>query len=110
MILRLATESDLGFLLRLRNDEETRKWSRTAEEITAKAHRDWFNKTTDRILVAEVDSKAVGTVRFVRHPHELEMGIVIAPEERGKGYAAEMIKLGVKEAWCPVVAYVREDN
>ena len=110
MILRLATEDDLAFLLRLRNDEETRAWSNTREEITAKAHRDWFNKTTDRILVAEVDNQAVGTVRFVRHPEKLEMGIVIAPEHRGKGYAKEMISLAAQEAWAPVEAYVRIGN
>jgi RimJ/RimL family protein N-acetyltransferase len=74
-------------------------------------HRDWFEKTTDRIFIAENErGDAFGTVRFVRHPHELEMGIVIAPEHRGKGYASLMIELGVKEAWAPVVAYVREDN
>ena len=110
MVLRLATEDDLPFLLRLRNDPETREWSKTREEITAKANRDWWNKTTDRILIAEVDGEPVGTVRFVRHPHELEMGIVIAPEHRGKRLAAKMIEAGAKEAWHPVVAYVREDN
>jgi RimJ/RimL family protein N-acetyltransferase len=119
MILRVATADDLPFLLRLRNDPETRKWSRTTEEINEEAHAKWFAETTDRIFVAEIEwismvevvrPEPVGTVRFVRHPHELEMGIVIAPEHRGKGYAAEMIKLGLKEAWAPVVAYVREDN
>jgi RimJ/RimL family protein N-acetyltransferase len=110
MILRVATADDLPFLLRLRNDPETRQWSRTTEEISEAEHRYWFEKTTDRIFVAEEEHWKVGTVRLVRHPHELEMGIVVAPEHRGKGYASEMIKLGVKEAWAPVVAYVREDN
>jgi RimJ/RimL family protein N-acetyltransferase len=111
MILRVATADDLPFLLRLRNDPETRQWSRTTEEISEAEHRDWFEKTTDRIFIAENErGDAFGTVRFVRHPHELEMGIVIAPEHRGKGYASLMIELGVKEAWAPVVAYVREDN
>jgi RimJ/RimL family protein N-acetyltransferase len=112
MILRVATADDLPFLLRLRNDPETRQWSRTTEEISEAEHRDWFEKTTDRIFVAELDSgdERIGTVRFVRHPHELEMGIVIAPEHRGKGYAARMISAGIENAWAPVVAYVREDN
>jgi RimJ/RimL family protein N-acetyltransferase len=113
MILRVATADDLPFLLRLRNDPETRKWSRTQDEISEAAHDAWFQETTDRIFVAVDDTlnrPHVGTVRYVRHPHELEMGIVIAPEHRGKGYAAEMIRLGVKEAWAPVVAYVRADN
>jgi RimJ/RimL family protein N-acetyltransferase len=114
MILRVATAEDLPFLLRLRNDPETRQWSRTTDEITEAAHTEWFEKTTDRVFVAELPdldpAVSVGTIRFVRHPHELEMGIVVDPEYRGRGYAAEMIKLGVKEAWAPVVAYVREDN
>jgi RimJ/RimL family protein N-acetyltransferase len=110
MILRVATADDLPFLLRLRNDPETRKWSRTTEEISEEAHAKWFAETTDRIFIATHERLKTGTVRFVRHPHEVEMGIVIAPEHRGKGYAAEMIRLGVKEAWAPVVAYVRVDN
>jgi RimJ/RimL family protein N-acetyltransferase len=111
MILRVATADDLPFLLRLRNDPETRQWSRTTDEISEEAHRDWFETTTDRIFIAENErGDAFGTVRFVRHPHELEMGIVIAPEHRGMGRAAEMIQFGVREAWAPVVAYVREDN
>lgn len=117
MILRVATSEDLPFLLRLRNDPETRKWSRTTEEISESVHGEWWRLTTDRIFVAEGligenenCSVPIGTVRFVRHPHELEMGIVIAPEYRGQGYAAEMVRLGLKEAWAPVVAYVRVDN
>jgi RimJ/RimL family protein N-acetyltransferase len=126
MILRVATADDLPFLLRLRNDPVTRMWSRTEDELTEEGHAQWFAETTDRIFVAEETVKniitadpnvgpggvrvLVGTVRLVRHPHELEMGIVVAPEHRGKGYASEMIKLGAKEAWAPVVAYVREDN
>jgi RimJ/RimL family protein N-acetyltransferase len=111
MILRVATAEDVGFLHRLRNDEVTRMWSRTEDEITEEAHAVWFAETTDRIFVAEGENGVqFGTVRLVRHPHELEMGIVVAPEHRGKGYASEMIKLGVKEAWAPVVAYCRVDN
>jgi RimJ/RimL family protein N-acetyltransferase len=111
MILRVATAADLGFLYRLRNDPETRQWSRTENEISPEEHADWFAATTDRIFVAEGENGIqFGIIRLVRHPHELEMGIVVAPEHRGKGYASLMIELGVKEAWAPVVAYVREDN
>lgn len=110
MILRLATKKDAPFLLRLRNDPETRQWSRTQHEINATEHLKWFETTTDRVFIAEVDDTPVGTLRFIRHPHELEVSIVIAPEQRGKGYATEMIRLGAKEAWAPVVAYVRVDN
>ena len=110
MILRLATEDDLSFLLRLRNDKETREWSKTPKEITKTEHREWWNKTTDRIFIAEVDGQPVGTARLVRHPHELELGIVIAPEHRGKGYSTKMIQAATMEAWHPVVAYVRDTN
>lgn len=84
--------------------------SRTDEPISREEHDQWLAQTTDRIFIAEVDGVPVGTVRLVRHPHELEMGVVIAPEHRGRGLAAKMIKLGAQEAWIPVVAYVREDN
>lgn len=110
MNLRLATIDDAEFLRRIRNDPETRRWSRTEGEISKKAHDDWFRTTTDRIFIAETDGVAVGAVRLVRHPHELELGLVVAPEHRGKGYAVKLIELGKAEAWAPVVAYVRSDN
>ncbi len=84
--------------------------SRQQEEISARQHKSWMESTTDRIFVAEENGVAVGTVRFVRHPHELEVGLVVAPEFRGRGYAALMLDLAKAEAWRPLVAYVREDN
>ena len=110
MNLRLARADDAAFLLKVRNDPQTRHWSRTEHEITAKEHAAWLAATTDRVFIAEVDGEPVGTLRLVRHPHELEMSLAVAPAHRGKGYAVEIIRLGAKEAWVPVVAYVRVDN
>lgn len=110
MTLRLARASDAAFLLRVRNDPTTRQASRTRREITLKEHEAWFAKTTDRIFIAEVEDVAVGTVRLTRHTGWLEINLAVAPEHRGKGYATQMIQLGAKEAWAPVVAYVRAEN
>ena len=110
MILRHATIDDLDFLLWLRNDPESLRGSRRTTEIPYLEHLDWFLSTPDTVLIAEIDDLKVSTVRLVKHPHELEMGIVVAPACRGQGYAAEMIRLGAEQAKAPVVAYVREDN
>ncbi len=110
LILRVAHADDAGFLFRLRNDPETRAQSRESAEVTLDEHAKYLKDTTDRIFIAEEDAILVGSVKFTRYPTELEIGVAVAPEHRGKGYASRILGLALEEAWKPVVAYVREGN
>jgi RimJ/RimL family protein N-acetyltransferase len=110
MILRLAHADDAGFLLKLRNDPETMAQSHHQEPVSAKEHKLWLDKTTDRVFIAEIEDIPVGTVKFSRRETDLEIGVSVAPEHRGKGYSSQILALALQEAWRPVVAYVRIEN
>ena len=112
MILRPFTPEDIEFLYRLRNDPVSRAQSRNTDEIAWKRHVEWCASTPDRILIAVEGRLQVGYIRVLRHPHEYELSITVAPEWRGLGYGTQMLILASRELILdlPLVAYVRLDN
>lgn len=110
VILRYSTADDCEYLRDLRNDPVARMMSRNDQPITVGQHYVWFMTTTDTILIAEVNEEAVGSIRLIHHPHEVELGIIVDPKHRGKGYAPEMLRLAAEYTSDHLVAYVRTDN
>ena len=113
ILLRPATMADSGFLLRVRNDYETRSMSRNMDVIGEADHIKWFTTTTDLVYIAETMGERIGYIPFIQHPHETELSFAIAPEHRGKQYAAPMLTAALKlprSLQKPLVAYVREEN
>lgn len=117
MILRRAypTLYDTEFLLRLRNDPESRRMSRQSLPISTDDHVRWLASTKDVNFIAEERDQRIGVLRFIRHPHETEVSIIVAPEQRGLGYAERMLRLAADEMHdpmfvFPLVGYVRTDN
>jgi spore coat polysaccharide biosynthesis predicted glycosyltransferase SpsG/RimJ/RimL family protein N-acetyltransferase len=119
--VRPADERDAATLLRWRNDPATRAGSRATGEVAPQQHRAWLTATLadpDRhLLVAQDEAGDVGTLRWDRvGDGEWEVSLTVAPERRGGGLAARLLRAG--EDWVAehepkthtLLAAVRVDN
>ena len=98
---RAATTDDAESLLRWRNDEQTRAWSRDRRPVEAADHVAWLRRVVDdpdRVLFVVDDQAAdspLGTVRFDRRGTDAwEVSITLAPEHRGQGRAGALLTAG----------------
>lgn len=105
-------------LLAWRNDPETRTHSFDTQPILEDTHRQWLTAMLaapgERLFVAEVDGDPVGVGRLTRSGDATLLHLTIAPEHRGRGYAAPVIEALVVEACRDglqhIDAYVKPDN
>lgn len=93
LTLRTASTGDAACLLALRNDPETRRWSRTSHEITPSEHANWLQRTlagtSTQIWMAECDGRELATVRVEAQGGGVaEIHIIVAPQARGRGLGA----------------------
>ncbi|WFR83087.1 bifunctional UDP-2,4-diacetamido-2,4,6-trideoxy-beta-L-altropyranose hydrolase/GNAT family N-acetyltransferase [Arthrobacter sp. Y-9] len=93
---RPAGLGDASLLFEWRNDPSVRAVSRQTSELDWAGHASWVARTLslpDRVLlIVEQDTKPVGTVRFDEvSPRVWESSITIAPAERGKGLALDIL-------------------
>jgi RimJ/RimL family protein N-acetyltransferase len=100
--MRPADDGDTATLLRWRNDPVTRAGSRDTREVGPEQHRAWLSATLtapDRhLLVARDDAGDLGTLRWDRvGAGEWEVSLTVAPERRGRGLAAPLLRAG--EDW-----------
>ena len=116
---RPATVTDTERLLAWRNDRDTLRWSHGAQPVAEAVHRSWLHgslSNPDRVLLIVESDHPIGTVRFDRvEPATWEVSITVAPTERGKGLAADVLMLGEAAlqaghapAW--IVANIHVDN
>lgn len=119
--LRPATGSDAARLLEWRNDEETRRNSRSRDPVAEDEHRAWLAAVLadpDRhLLIVELGGAPQGQVRFDRvEEGRYEISVSLAEGARGRGLGTEAIEHGLAwlgervEAAVVVVAEVREEN
>jgi RimJ/RimL family protein N-acetyltransferase len=119
--VREATEADAAMLLDWRNDERTRRWSRTTRPVAMDDHIRWLRAAVGApsrlLLVAEaVEQTPVGTIRFDRVAAGVwEVSITVAPDQRGRGWSAPLLAVGERELRrrrevTTVVASVHADN
>jgi ribosomal protein S18 acetylase RimI-like enzyme len=92
MILRRLVESDLPFLLEVRNDPTTRMNLENNSAFTLESCTEWFSKTNPIWYIIE-DTNRVGYIRTNKD----EVGIDIHPMYRRMGYAREAYKLYLKD-------------
>ncbi len=113
LMLRTATMLDSKQLLEWRNDEQTRRSSRTTDVVDEKGHEDWLRQTLDSsdrvLLIAEEDGQAVGTVRL-DFSDDTEISWTVAPSARAKGVGSRMLKAVTDGVEFDLVAFVRESN
>ena len=118
--LRAAVESDSGRLLAWRNDPDTRRWSRSQDEVSEQEHRAWLERMLSdpgtQQWIAEADGVPVGQIRLTREPPDAaELHVTVAPDSRGRRLGAELIieaaARGLAETTVHrLIAYVKADN
>lgn len=117
---RRARPDDAELLLAWRNDPDTRRWSRSHDEVGLAAHRRWLTgslERDDRLLLVVDDVRGpVGTVRWDRDDSGWEVSITVAPQRRGEGLAGPLLRAGEDAlrartgAGTPVTAVVHTGN
>jgi len=101
--VRRAAPADAELLFRWRNDEATRRWSRSPEVVDWGEHIRWFEASLARegrllLILDDAAGVPVGTVRWDRQRDgEWEVSITLAPSQRGRGLAAMVLRAGEEE-------------
>ncbi len=117
--MREANSSDLEITFQWANDSETRKNSFYSSTISFVEHSEWFRKKLksdqSKMYIVSLGNTKIGFVRF-EIDTEATIGIVIAPEYRGKGFASAIIDLACARFWkgqtnlVPVCAFIKKNN
>ena len=117
--IRKATSSDSEILFEWANDPITRSNSFNSGNINWEDHLKWFkNQLTNNsnyIYIAfDLSDSLIGTIRIETTTEETIIGVTIAPEKRGLGFASSIIKLACHEFWKTnnnvITAYIKIDN
>lgn len=124
ILLRFATTSDAGDILRWRNDEVSRIASANTAVITEAEHVSWYNQALQNpqlsVLIAEKkpELEKVGMMRldFDEKFVTAKISININPIFRGQGYGhlclakAKLFVLDMHKSCQKILADVRVDN
>ena len=94
--LRSATRQDADLLLGLRNDPLTVRYSRSGRAVTEDEHRKWIEERiagdSPNVWIAIAEGEPVGQTRIDVDGETGEVGIVVAPSARGRGFAATILE------------------
>ncbi|WP_448546856.1 GNAT family N-acetyltransferase [Thalassotalea fusca] len=95
MDIRVATENDCEMLFHWANDPLIREMAFSQKKIDYADHEKWFlsrlSSNDTCIFIAKVDNNPIGQVRFDNRGRYFEIDVHLAPEQRGKGYASNML-------------------
>jgi len=116
--LRPATSDDAAELLRWRNDAQTRAMSVARGPVEPSQHAAWLAaalRSADRRLYVAEDGGPVGQIRLDRcGPGAFEVSVTVAPEARGRGLAATMLRAAEETALALgaslLTAWIRLEN
>lgn len=119
-IIRPADNLDMTDLFNLANQETVRKNSFHSEAIELENHKPWYShKISDPnclFLVARLENKFAGQLRFEIEGKSAIVGISICPELRGKGVASKFLQIGIGKLTKKfpkvknILAYIKPDN
>jgi len=120
IFLRTVRMSDAKLLHEWTNDADVRKASFSAKLIPWEEHTAWLHKKlsedTTRIWIGcDSDDVPTGVIRFEEKNEETILSITVAPSHRGKGFAKELVRLGVLAYLrafpnAAIHAYVKPEN
>lgn len=120
VVLRKAAVGDSRVVWLWRNDEGTRRNSRTTDIIPWEQHEAWFaaalNDPKRTILIAVERQAAVGMIRFDQDGTDcFTSSILIAPASRGRGLGHTVLRAGCEylrklHPRVELRAAVRKDN
>lgn len=119
--LRNATLDDSIIYFKWANDQAVREQSFISNEIIWENHKKWFeakvkDTTCEMYIFQDEHNNLVGQVRIEKkNVNEALIGLSIALEHRGKGYAQIMLKLAAelflsKNTDFIINAYIKEQN
>jgi RimJ/RimL family protein N-acetyltransferase len=100
--VRLVTATDSAQLLAWTNEPTVRQASFNPQPVPAEFHERWLNaRLTDPyalLLLAEEEATGVpvGLIRFSIAQDEATLSYLLAPEYRGRGWAALLLALGTR--------------
>jgi RimJ/RimL family protein N-acetyltransferase len=118
---RLVDQSDLELLFAWSNDNLVRQQSFNSNIIEFENHKKWFElKLKDKFCIIYIfqneEGSNIGQVRIqMDNDNQALIGVSVAAEHRGKGYAKEMLKLATdyflkKNGHYIINAYIKESN
>ena len=98
---RTATAADEALYLQWANDADVRKNSFNEAQISPQNHHSWFSKKLkeeDALLLVFLNEKQepVGQVRIDKGDY-LQVDISVDQQQRGKGYALQMLQMALTE-------------
>lgn len=118
--LRKATVRDVDLYYNWTNDEEVRKNSFNSSSISYQEHVKWFEKKltsthTLMLVFEDIADRPIGQVRIETQNQEAIIGISIDKNQRGRGFAVEMLKQSGKCYFTLypenyIIAYIKKDN
>lgn len=102
-------------LFEWRNDDLTVQNSINSNTVEWESHVKWLRYSLQsngcKLLIAYHDGRAAGTVRFNYHDGFAIMSWTVAPDHRGKGIGAAMLKQAIKsERDKDLIAEIKEAN
>jgi RimJ/RimL family protein N-acetyltransferase len=96
--LKPVVSEDCQLIWKWANDPLTRKFSFSSAPIPWEEHVAWFQtKLTDRQCIFHIvqrGSKPIGQIRFQIEGKEAIISVSIAPDQRGRGFSSQIIRLG----------------
>jgi RimJ/RimL family protein N-acetyltransferase len=119
-LLRLANKSDCKTVWEWANDPVTRSASFSSDYIPWENHVKWFEaKLLDPnclfYVVEDKNSSLIGQVRYEIEKNQAVVGIALASESRGKGYASPILRKSSQKAFESTTieiirAYIKPNN
>lgn len=111
---RVAAESDVDFLMWLRNTTMTEHIEGAGIEVTQAAQLERVRHYFDSALIVQLDGQDVGLFKVHKHADVWELvQIQMRPEFQGRGIGGELIGqllMDAKAASVPVVLNVFKNN
>lgn len=99
--MRVADYQDSALLLEWRNHPDVRSSSHTKHEISLTEHTAWLTRVladpNQTVLIAEVEGRAVGVVRFTVQETVANISITVAPTQQNAGLGEQMLR--ITESW-----------
>ncbi|HSD68813.1 MAG TPA: bifunctional UDP-2,4-diacetamido-2,4,6-trideoxy-beta-L-altropyranose hydrolase/GNAT family N-acetyltransferase, partial [Woeseiaceae bacterium] len=118
--LRSVTAADARLLHAWANDPLTRRMSFSGEAIPWDSHVDWLKRRLADPdcrfhVVLDAQDRPLGQARLDRSGSRATLSFGLAPEARGRGLAARLVRLAAVDSllagWCQYVdAWVRPEN
>lgn len=112
--LRPATMSDADCLLEWRNDIVTRQASLSPERVEVASHLKWLKSTIHnehrKLCIAELNHRAVGTIRADKDKDGWILSWTVAPKSRGKGIAQKMLNAFIQGFDGVLLAQIKATN